>query len=342
MKTITEITEIISNAIADAAQEVPSDECENIDEYNIRVCTERVFIDDYEKANGGDLLRPNQDYDGDMHDPLDTPYQNTIFIILKFGQGQVNQAILNMPVRIQCVSEQNDFAVASAVLRQFCNKYNFEYTDGLVMSFYTPEVTASAQEMYEGYRSLISCSGTVKVPEDGLAFVTEIWSYDSSESKWFRIPFITMNESWSAQGDPQSYAGMNGRTMNLNRQSTSTMTFSCYMWNFNDAQIAADATRTNACLTKFTKNVLSAKYSMNRRFKLYFKTNVLVSKGDAAYDSTFYEKLKDIDHMDESYYLPCAEGTFTMVSSSYGQSWGDINTRSLSFTESSDEDNEAA
>lgn len=337
MKTITEVTEIISNAIAQVAQELPSDECEDIDEYHIVVCTERVFIDDYEKPDADDLNRANLDYEGDVTDPIDTPYQKTIYIILKFGQGQVNQAILNMPVRIQCVSEQNDFKVASAVLRAFCNKYNFEYTNGIVMSFYTPEIVSSAQEMYEGYRALISCSGSVKVPEDGLSFVTEVWSYDTQTSMWFKIPFITINDSWSAQGDPQSYAGRNGRTMNINRQSTTTMTFSCYMWNFTKDQIEADTSGINGCLTRFTRNVLLAKTHMNKRFKLYFKTNVKITKNDDGFDEDLYNKIKTIDNLEDAYYMPDTEGTFTLVSSSYGQSWGDINTRSLSFTEAEED-----
>ncbi len=328
MKTISEITKIITDAIVASAQEVTAEECENIDDYNIIVCTERVFVDDYKKeADPADMYRQNMDIDGDVNEPVDMPYQKTIIIVLKFGQGQVNQAILNMPVRIQCLSEQNDFAAASAILRAFCNKYNFEFTDGIVMSFYTPEVASAAQEMYEGYRSLLSCSGSVKVPEEGIAFVTEIYSYDSDSKVWFKIPFITVNDSWSAQGDPQSYAGRNGRTMNINRQSTSTMTFSCYMWTKSN----------NEYLAKFTKNILAAKLHMNKRFRLYFKTNVLVSKGEENYDEDLYNKLKTIDNLTDAYYMPEAEGTFALISSSYGQTWGDINTRSLSFTEAEED-----
>lgn len=330
MKTISEITEIISNAIANAAQEVSQSECPdvNIDEYHIVVCTERVFVDDYEKPKPADLLRENFDYEGNIEDPIDMPYQKTIFIVLKFGQGQINQAVLNVPVRIQCLSEQNDFAVASAVLRVFCNKYNFEYTDGLTMSFYTPDVASSTQEMYEGYRSLLSCSGTVKVPETGVAYVTEVWSYDAVENKWFKIPFITMNGSWSAQGDPQSYAGRNGRTMNINRQSSSTLSFSCYMWNVGDD-----------CLTRFTKSILFAKYHMNQRFKLYFKTNLVVYKNEEMFDEDLYNRIKDAQEnlSEDSYYMPYSEGTFSLVSVSYGQTWGDINTVSLSFTEAEED-----
>jgi hypothetical protein len=362
MKTMTEIIRIISDSIADAARNISKDVVPDIDSYDLVVCTERVFIDDYARPKMEYLKRMNNDNNADnldgpqeVHDPLDVPYQNTIFIVLKVGQGQINKAVLNMPISIQCLSEQNDYETAGAILREFCNKYNFEYTDGIVMSFYTPEMISSGEEVYDGFRALISSRGTVKVPEDGLLVTTEIWSYDDTEGNkgWFKLPFLTLQDNLSIQTDPQSFAGYQGRTMNINRQSTTTESVDGYLWNYSKEAIKAvgpdsDEGRMMRHLNYFSQKVLFAKKHMNVRFRLYFKTNMEVTDGDVGYDSIVATYLKDTDAPIESgtnqgirtehgYYMADAEGWFTLAGRSYSQAWGDVSPRSMTFTEAMEE-----
>lgn len=358
MKTMTEITQIISDAIADAAKDVSTDIVPDIDDYNLVVCTERVFIDDYAKAKDENLIRPNYDNEDDnlegpreTHDPLDVPYQHTIFVVLKMGQGQINKAVLNMPISIQCLSEQNDFEVAGAILREFCNKYNFEYTDGLVMSFYTPEMISAAEEVYDGFRALFASRGTVKVPDDGVVMTTEVWSYDDTEDNegWFKLPFLTIQDSWTPQTDPQSFAGYHGRTMNENRQSTTTESVDGYLWNYTSAMIEKVGKDTEEGkmmrhLNYFTQKVLYAKNHMNVRFRLYFKTNVEVISGDFGYEDEIAAYLESTNAPVEKngktgirtkngYYMADAEGWFTLAGRTYSQAWGDVSSRSMTFTE---------
>lgn len=362
MKTMNEIIGIISDSIAEAARKVSKEAVPDIDSYDLVVCTERVFIDDYAKPKTEDLKRPNNDNEADnlegpqeVHDPLDVPYQNTIFIVLKAGQGQVNKAVLNMPVSIQCLSEQNDYEAAGAILREFCNEYNFEYTDGIVMSFYTPEMISSGEEVYDGFRALFSSRGTVKVPEDGVLMTTEVWSYDDTADNkgWFRLPFLTMQDSLSVQTDPQSYAGFQGRTMNINRQSTTTESFDGYLWNYPKKAIDAvgadtEEGRAMRHLNYFSQKVLLAKKHMNVKFRLYFKTNMEVIAGDIGYDSDVAAYLKSTNAPVESgtkrgiltengYYMANAEGWFTLAGRSYSQAWGDVSSMSMTFTEATEE-----
>ena len=355
MKTIQEITEIIASAISKAASNVSKDVVANVDDYNIIVCTERIFNDDYAKPKRENLMRENRssDVNGEYEytNPVDMPYQNTIFIVIKFGQGQINKSVLNMSVTLECLSEADDFTVANAVLREFCNIYNFEYTDGIVMSFYPPSVSSSAEEFYNGFRTLLNCSGNIKVAEEGVVFVTEIWCYDDKQGDegWFKIPFISLQDTWNTVTDPQSFSGYNGRTMNINRQSTNTISFDTYLFNYSNKEI------TNSYnpqylrhMNNFSQKILLSALGMNNKYRMLFKTNIIVSSDKYGIDEGFKEEifndlLKDEATTDllvseekgnRKYYLPSCYGTFTLINKSYSQAWGDINTWSLSFSES--------
>lgn len=343
MKTIDEIMQIIADAIERTVTSIS-----DLSDYNVVVEQERAFNDDYKRPDEADLLRENNQYENiDYGDPIDVPGQKKIIVVVKFGQGQINKALLDMPVSIQCLSEQNDYITAAKLLRKFCNDYNFEYYDGIVMSFFTPEIMSAAEEVYNGFRALMGCKGSVKVPEDGLVFVTEVWSTAEigNETKWFKVPFINIGDNWVAQTDPQAFSGFNGRTMNMNRQGTETFSFSCYLWNYTSAQINSAGSEGEAnimrCLNSFSRKVLTAPYNINVRFRLYFKTNIEVSEGDDGWDQNVWNTIKNtdlaIDQTSKTYCMPSYDGYFTLANRSLGQAWGSIVPWSISFTESKEE-----
>ena len=341
MKTINDIMDIVGDAISQSVQDLG-----DLGDYEVVVMPERIFNDDYRRADRSDLLRDNNQYGiPEYTEPVDVPGQKKIFIVVKFGQGQINKAVLTLPVSIQCLSEQDDYMAASRILRKFCNDFNFEYYEGIVMSFYTPEMISSAEEVYSGYRALMACKGSVKVPDDGLVFVTEVWSVATidNEDKWFKIPFINTMDNWNAQTDPQAFSGFQGRTMNMNRQGTETVSFSSYLWNYTNDQVSAggDNAELMKCLNNFSRKVLSAPRNINTRFRLYFKTNLTVSYGDDGWDSSLWNEIKNtplaIDQDSRTYSMPSYEGYFTLVSRGYSQPWGDINAWSLTFAESREE-----
>lgn len=331
MKTLDEIVQILSEEITEVADSI------DIGDYHVIICPERIFIADYLKPAEEDLLRKSNNMDDDIDNPLDVPYQHTVFIVLKFMNGNTNGSVLTQPVQIMCLSEEDDYKVANSILRKYCEKYNFEYRNGMVAKFMMPSVVQSSSDVYEGFRAQLSCSGELKIVEDGLVFVTEAWWFNDQKEKWVRLPFIMMADAWTASYDPQSFAGFQGRTMNLNRQSTSTITVSTYLWDTSSDGVG-----------EFSRNVLNSDTEMNRKYRLCFLTNIMAQSVPTGDNADMIKQLwKDraesegVEYSEKDIgYLPISIKDYTIISRQYQQGWGDVSAWSLSFSESISADKE--
>ena len=270
MKTLTEITNIIAKQIGEVAKTAATD-------YDIIVCPERIFMDDYLPKAESYLQTLGEMPPLDVAVPQEMPYQDTIFVVIKMGSGQSNMGVSNYSCTLQVLSEADDFIAARQLLDSFISKYNFEYVDGIVQSYFTPDMGGSQESVYTGFRALLSCRGNIRVPEDGVLFVTDvIVSIDGVNA--FEFPYISVMYNHSCQPDPQAFAGTGGRTMALNRQSTQTITFDTYLWN----KKAYDGTDGNYSkgldwwLDLLSEKVIDAHSSMNRKF--YLKVRTPISK----------------------------------------------------------------
>lgn len=274
MKTLTEITNIIAKQIGEVAKTAATD-------YDIIVCPERIFMDDYLPEEERYLQAIGELPSLDVDSPRDLPYKNTIFVVIKMGSGQANMGVANYSCTLQVLSEADDFTAARQLLDSFIAEYNFEYIDGIVQSYFTPDMGGSQESVYTGFRALMSCRGNVRVPEEGVAFVTDILaSFDGK--LFFEIPFLNVMYNHSCQPDPQAFAGTNGRTMALNRQSTQTITLEAYLWNKGAERLETShkydiedfAQTFDYMLDKFSASVIGAHSKMNAKFKLLVRTSI--------------------------------------------------------------------
>lgn len=269
MKTLTEITNIIAKQIGAIAESAATD-------YNVVVCPERIFVDDYLPEEERYVQSLGEMASMDADSPQDLPYQKTIFVVIKIGSGQANMGVSNYSCTLQVLSEADDFVAARQLLDSFIAEYNFEYRDGIVQSYFTPDMGGSQESVYTGFRALMSCRGNVRVPESGLVFVTDVLvSFDGKT--YFNLPYLNVMYNHSCQPDPQAFAGTKGRTMALNRQSTQTITFDTYLWNKGvyEAGGGAEASQTqDSMLDLFSINVVKAHSDMNKKFKLMVRTPI--------------------------------------------------------------------
>lgn len=275
MKTLTEITNIIAKQIGEVAKTAATD-------YDIIVCPERIFMDDYLPEEEKYLQTIGEMPSLDIGSPQELPYKNTIFVVIKMGSGQTNMGVANYSCTLQVLSEADDFVAARQLLDSFIAEYNFEYVDGIVQSYFTPDMGGSQESVYTGFRALMSCRGNIRVPEEGVAFVTDILaSFDGKV--FFELPFLNVMYNHACQPDPQAFAGTMGRTMALNRQSTQTMTFDMYLWNKGAVRENSSRTYTYAediaqsfdyMLDKFSKAVIESHSAMNKKFKLVVRTSI--------------------------------------------------------------------
>ena len=278
MKTLTEITNIIAKQIGEVAKTAATD-------YDIIVCPERIFMDDYLPEEERYLAALGEMPSLDADSPQDLPYRNTIFVVIKMGSGQANMGVSNYSCTLQVLSEADDFVAARQLLDSFIAEYNFEYVDGIVQSYFTPDMGGSQESVYTGFRALMSCRGNIRVPEEGVVFVTDILaSFDGKI--FFEIPFLNVMYNHACQPDPQAFAGTNGRTMALNRQSTQTITLDMYLWNSGEysEQNEDEAAKAflpigarlsnNWHLDRYSAKVVEAHSEMNKKFYLMVRTSI--------------------------------------------------------------------
>lgn len=295
MKTLNEIT----NAIAKQLGKIAYGDDENAgiaQDYTIIVCPERIFADDYleqrnERLNTNESQIP---YLGEDI-PNDTYYSKTIFFVVKVGGGQRNMAVSNSDITIRALSEEDDFVIARQILEDFVIEYNFKYDaeEGIVQAYFNPEVVNAMDEVYTGFRALLNLRGFIRIPADGSMFINDVYADFGEGSTPFRIPFMNIHYSYSAQPDPQAFAGFGGLTKALNRQCTEVVTFSTYLKHYGESSDEEEL----AC-NAFTEAVLSSKTKLNRKFHLVvsFQNGItLVDDWFVLSGAEYGQQLADLD-----------------------------------------------
>ena len=249
--TYEETINVIVRQISEVAKEFAPDK-------TVVVCPERIFVDDYLPKEEQYVAHNHELPSLDADDPNEPPYYDKIFIVVKLGSGQKNMALSNSVATIQVLSENNDFLAARDILDAFTSKYNFQYENGIVQAYFTPEISSSQESVYTGFRALMSVRGFVRIPTDGFAFVTKLYITVGDAEERQVLPFLNISYNYSAQPDPQAFAGYNGQALSLNRQSTEVVSFSTYL-RFSDADPGMRA---------LSEAILNARNDMNKKFKI--------------------------------------------------------------------------
>ena len=271
-----EITEKIANQIKSIALETSED-------FDYIICSERIFMDDYLQQKSKDEFSDTQDINAILAgEPNAMEFANTIFFVIKVGGGQSNMAVSNADITINVLSEENAFETARSVLFSFISKYNFTYDSesGLAQAYFNPQVTSSQDSVYTGFRAMMSVRGFIRVPETGLVFVNKIsieFQDDDGKSVSLALPFLNLTDSYNAQPDPQAFAGYQGRTMALIRQSTETIQFSTYLTSYTEEDMEGfpdEQKSSMSASTKFAKAVLGIASNMNRKFFVTMSTAI--------------------------------------------------------------------
>ena len=336
MRTLEQIVNAIQKDIQSVLTDIQN-EGEFYDDYTVIVCPERIFFDDY--------LPKEQEYYERNHElpefqynpegepygisPNESPYHNTVFVVVKMGTGQSNMAISNSNVTIEVLSEENDFMFAREILDRYVTKFNFKYDSdiGMVQAFFRPEMSTSQESIYAGFRALLSIRGFVRVIENGFIFVENIAISvvgDSGDNAVL-IPFMSLSYSHTAQPDPQAFAGFLGRTKALNRQSTQIVTFETYMQTGNED------------FNDLCREFILAQTQINKKFHIRLLTNI-----PAPDDIT--DPLSEISSTvgingESISRVAVIDDYFVLTSLTYNQELGDMSTWAVSFTSALETEN---
>ena len=211
MKTVNDLAKIIASGIQRIIEsgQVPSSD------FTWIITTEQIFVNDYvpmiqslqEQRAGMDYngqMPPHFAYDEDDHlnviqeapesavvtnkdfvdpgktegpmDPNKLDIDNTVFCIIKFGRGDITPKMMySYPVTIRVLMMDTVVEEVRDTMCAFADSVNFVYEDGVIQSYFSPEVTDTMSEVYEGFRSVMSITGYIKVPvSDDLLFMAGI------------------------------------------------------------------------------------------------------------------------------------------------------------------------
>lgn len=156
-----------------------------------------------------------------------------IFLVVKLLPATLNFGQTLLPIIIDAVAEKNKLDITRRLLMSFAEMYNLEWnSDQTIKQYYTtPVVLANFQEIGNGYRSLVTMSGTLQICEDA-NFYTLTYNYTEDEqAKTESVPMITSGLSFNNQLDTQSFYDTSNITKSKARVGTLVVNFSLYFVN---------------------------------------------------------------------------------------------------------------
>lgn len=207
-----EVIEMIKNEIYAVIQ----DNIENGDgayeDLNILISNEQFFI---KKREEGELS------------------PNTIYIVVKFMSAAVDYGVTVLPVSIIAISEQNHSDLCQRLLQDFVTTANMETNNtATIQQFYeSPVVSSNFNEMFEGFRSIIACSGTFVISERANPF-TLYW-YNEDAQEWQEVYFINGNIGANFQAEPKLFYDSNNYTRSIDVMGTVTFNISSILLKDN-------------------------------------------------------------------------------------------------------------
>lgn len=321
MKTNREITEIIKKSIFAAYKDFASNQANLIGEgdYDIKIGDQRILESEKEAD--------------EQNTPQDEKKSNRIYVVVKLGNGQYNFAVSNFTCEIQVISEDGSFDIAQGLLRQFIENVNFEYVDGIIQTFLNPEIVQENADVYIGVRAILSCKGNIIVPEsDPFAnLITNVeFSWDSGVT-WAELPFINVTFGWLTTPDPQAFppktlnAPINlaegitdhgGWTSSVNKQSTTTIGFTTYLFDFNSKSV-----------TGYDTTIKATGYKANGYEAISYQLFSVVMGNEI--NKQFRIRMKSSVGTGTTYFL---DDYFVLTGYNTNQAWGNTAPISLTFT----------
>lgn len=183
----------------------------------------RIFGNDY--ADSGYTLYVEQEREFTKEIEL---HAKSIYIVVSFGGAETNFGQSSMPVFLECVSEENAFAVARELLTKFVVKNNLQRVGGIYQYWESPTMSSKFNEVGKGFRAFLYITGSVATGA-GVTIndVARLW-WKNSDNEYVQIEFLTFNDGYQGAMQPQAYPDTNGYAKSQASYGTYTFTISTY------------------------------------------------------------------------------------------------------------------
>ena len=155
---------------------------------------------------------------------------NTIYMVVRFLPASLNYGQKLLPIVITAISERYSVKVCQQLLMDFAEKYNLHCNeDSTVQQVYSsPSVTSNFNEVFDGFRSTLTMSGTYLITENANPYHLE---YQKEDGSFEEVPAITLSVSFDNSLDMQPFFNSSNFTKSKAKFATLTLNFSIYLTN---------------------------------------------------------------------------------------------------------------
>lgn len=100
-------------------------------------------------------------------DDSETP--NTIYVVVKFLPASIDYGQTSIPITFQMIGEQNNLERTRNLFNEYANRYNLKWNEDSTMQqvYELPSVISNFNEIYEGFRNILSMPGAILLIENG-------------------------------------------------------------------------------------------------------------------------------------------------------------------------------
>lgn len=162
-----------------------------------------------------------------------------IYIVVKFLPAQINYGQNIIPFTITAVAEQNKFEVCQRLLMEYAQAFNLRPSQYLNkekkiyyynQSYEAPSVMSNFNEVYSGYRSLLTLTGEFLVSSN--ATMEELYYYPNGpEGEAILIETLAYSESYDASLDTQPYTNKQNFTDSIVKFGSNSFNITIYLMN---------------------------------------------------------------------------------------------------------------
>lgn len=210
--------------------------------YTFQIANEQFFNQGIEKDRIIQNLRSsNADLDGDIDEIIENALAKTLYIVVKFSSASINFGQTVMPASIDILSEKNGIEVAQRLASDFTSLYNTEMnSDYTIKQVYeAPTVISNFNEVYDGYRSVLSIETLFLISEDAnyveVYYVTEDEEGNEVENK---VDFLHYKDNFQNNLNTQAFSSTGNSSVSV--ATTSVFTFGLTIY-FRDEILCNDA-----------------------------------------------------------------------------------------------------
>ena len=175
---------------------------------------------------------------------------NAIYIVVHFTDAAINFGQAVVPVTLEVLSIQNEIELTQAFLNEFVSNYNRTQINDITQLYLTPSVSLNFNEVYEGFRSLLTLQSTFIIGNNTVRLETLTYYYGDNQSE--EIEILSYNDTSENSLNPQPYFNTKGRTKSYG--SFQTFAFSIVTYPDGSKQLIKDIMAMKFDVTRSHQN----------------------------------------------------------------------------------------